>query len=89
MRYFKRMAIESNLTEIICQAINLAHDWISIDHFRLEYGANNTNWSQKDSMFWSFAIGLHDRLFKDLKIRDTELAFYQTKVNQCDLPLDN
>lgn len=76
------------------QAINFAYnwtvlDWNGFDHFRLEYDAVNTSWSQKYNMFWSFVIGLDDILFGALKIRDIELAFYQTKMNQFGLPLDN
>lgn len=76
------------------QAVNFAYnwtvlDWNGFDHFRLEYDAVNTSWSQKYNMFWSFVIGLDNVLFGELKIRDIELAFYQTKMNQFGLPLDN
>ena len=64
-------------------------DWNGVDHFRLEYDAINSSWSQKYNMFWSFVIGLDEILFGDLKIRDIELAYYQTRVNQFGLPLDN
>ena len=76
------------------QAVNFASnwtvlDWNGLDHFRLEYDAVNSSWSQKYNMFWSFVIGLDEILFGALKIRDIELAFYQTKMNQFGLPLDN
>lgn len=76
------------------QAINFAYnwttlDWNGLDHFRLEYDAVASSWSQKYNMFWSFVIGLDETLFGALKIRDIELAFYQTKMNQFGLPLDN
>jgi hypothetical protein len=76
------------------QAITFAHDWTildgnGIDHFRLEYDALNSSWSQKYNMFWSFVIGLDDILFGELRIRDIELAYYETKMNQFGLPLDN
>lgn len=76
------------------QAVNFASnwtvlDWNGLDHFRLEYDAVSSSWSQKYNMFWSFVIGLDEILFGALKIRDIELAFYQTKMNQFGLPLDN
>ena len=64
-------------------------DWNGLDHFRLEYGADNTSWSQKYNLFWSFVIGLDAILFADLRVRDIELAYYQTRMNQYGLPLDN
>jgi hypothetical protein len=64
-------------------------DWNGLDHFRLEYDANNTSWSQKYNLFWSFVIGLDEILFADLRVRDIELAYYQTRMNQYGLPLDN
>ena len=76
------------------QAINFAYnwtvlDWNGLDHFRLEYDAAATSWSQKYNMFWSFVIGLDEILFGQLKIRDIELAFYETRMKQFGLPLDN
>ena len=76
------------------QAINFARDWVKLDwngldHFRLEYDAVNSSWSQKYNMFWSFVIGLDEILFGELKIRDIELAYYETRLNQFGLPLDN
>ena len=76
------------------QAINFAShwtilDWNGLDHFRLEYDAVNSSWSQKYNMFWSFVIGLDDILFGELRIRDIELAYYTTRMNQFGLPLDN
>jgi len=76
------------------QAMNFAYNWTildgnGLDHFRLEYDALNSSWSQKYNMFWSFVIGLDDILFGELRIRDIELAYYQTKMNQFGLPLDN
>lgn len=76
------------------QAINFAHDWTLLDwngedHFRLEYNASNSTWSQKYNLFWSFVIGLDDTLFGELQIRDIELAYYETRINQFGLPLDN
>jgi hypothetical protein len=76
------------------QALNFAHDWAildwnGLDHFRLEYNASNSTWSQKYNMFWSFVIGLDDILFGELRVRDIELAYYETRMNQYGLPLDN
>lgn len=66
-----------------------ALDWNGLDHFRLEYDANNASWSQKYNLFWSFVIGIDELLFGQLKIRDIELAYYQTRLNPFGLPLDN
>ena len=64
-------------------------DWNGADHFRLEYDAMNSSWSQKYNLFWSFVIGLDEILFGPLQIRDIELAYYQTRMNTFGLPLDN
>jgi hypothetical protein len=76
------------------QAMNFASnwtvlDWNGLDHFRLQYDAINSTWSQKYNLFWSFVVGLDDILFGELKIRDIELAYYQTRMNPFGLPLDN
>lgn len=76
------------------RAISFAHDWTvldgnGLDHFRLEYDASNSTWSQKYNLFWSFVIGLDDVLFGELRIRDIELAYYETKRNPFGLPLDS
>jgi hypothetical protein len=76
------------------QAMTFAYDWSildwnGLDHFRLEYDALNSTWSQKYNMFWSFVIGLDDILFGELRIRDLELAYYETRLNQFGLPLDS
>lgn len=75
-------------------AYNFAKDWVvldgdGIDHFRLEYDALNSSWSQKYNLFWSFVIGLDETLFGDFGVRDIELNYYATKFNQYGLPLDN
>lgn len=64
-------------------------DWNGRDHFRLQYDANNTSWSQKYNLFWSFVVGLDATLFGELRIRDIELAYYETRMNQYGLPLDS
>ena len=76
------------------RAIGFAHDWTvldgnGLDHFRLEYNAMNSTWSQKYNLFWSFVIGLDDVLFGELRVRDIELAYYETKLNAFGLPLDS
>jgi hypothetical protein len=76
------------------QAMNFAFnwtvlDWNGLDHFRLQYDASNSTWSQKYNLFWSFVIGLDDILFGKWSIRDIELAYYQTRMNPFGLPLDN
>ena len=76
------------------QAMNFASnwtvlDWNGLDHFRLQYDAISSTWSQKYNLFWSFVIGLDDILFGKWAIRDIELAYYQTRMNPFGLPLDN
>ncbi|CAF1378359.1 unnamed protein product [Rotaria magnacalcarata] len=76
------------------QAVDFAYawtllDWNGQDHFRLQYNASDSTWSQKYNMFWSLVIGLDDVLFGELRIRDIELAYYEKKMNRFGLPLDS
>ncbi len=70
-----------------------AHDfaakWISMDkegdHYKLAYDSANT-WSQKYNLVWDQILGYD--LFPE-SLRDSEIAFYKTKINKYGLPLDS
>ncbi len=70
-----------------------AHDyakkWMEMDregdHYKLAYDSPNT-WSQKYNLVWDQLLGYN--LFPK-SLRDSEIAFYKTKINRYGLPLDS
>ena len=70
-----------------------AHDfaakWMTMDkegdHYKLAYDSPNT-WSQKYNLVWDQVLGYN--LFPR-SLRDSEIAFYKTKINKYGLPLDS
>ena len=66
-----------------------ARKWIDLDkegdHFKLAYDSSNT-WSQKYNLVWDKILGYN--LFP-ASVRESELAFYKTKLNKYGLPLDS
>ena len=66
-----------------------AAKWITMDkegdHYKLAYDSPNT-WSQKYNLVWDQLLGYN--LFPK-SLRDSELAFYKTKINKYGLPLDS
>ena len=66
-----------------------ATKWIAMDkegdHYKLAYDSANT-WSQKYNLVWDQILGYN--LFPK-SLRDSEIAFYKTKINKYGLPLDS
>jgi hypothetical protein len=66
----------------------MAEKWVSMgiegDHYKLAFNSPNT-WSQKYNLVWDQILGYN--LFPK-SVRETELAYYMTKINKYGLPLD-
>ncbi len=69
-------------------AKSMAKSWVTMasegDHYKLAFNSPNT-WSQKYNLVWDQLLGYG--LFPK-SIRDTEMAYYMTKMNRYGLPLD-
>lgn len=70
-------------------AHKMVNDWIELakdgDHYKLAFDAPGS-WSQKYNLVWDKVMGYE--LFPH-HIRETEIAFYKTKLNTYGLPLDS
>ncbi len=70
-------------------AKDMAAKWIGMaqegDHYKLAFDSPGT-WSQKYNLVWDKVLDYN--LFPK-KVRDTEIAYYQTKLNLYGLPLDS
>ncbi len=79
---------EAVATDYSSAAKSMAQQWVSMaaegDHYKLAFDAPGT-WSQKYNLVWDQILGY--KLFPK-KVRETELAYYLTKVNTYGLPLD-
>lgn len=69
-------------------AKSMAQKWVAMaaegDHYKLAFNSPNT-WSQKYNLVWDQILGYN--LFPK-SVRETEMAYYMTKLNQYGLPLD-
>ena len=70
-------------------AHDMARKWIDLakegDHYKLAFNSSNT-WSQKYNLVWDKVLDYN--LFPK-SVRDSEIAFYKTKLNVYGLPLDS
>jgi hypothetical protein len=70
-------------------AKGMAEKWVGMaqegDHFKLAFDSPNT-WSQKYNLVWDELLD-YDLFPK--RVRESEMAFYMTKLNKYGLPLDN
>jgi hypothetical protein len=80
---------ESVAREYQSTAKAYAGKWITMakegDHYKLAFNSPNT-WSQKYNLVWDDLLNYN--LFPK-SVRDSEIAYYQTKINQYGLPLDS
>ncbi len=71
------------------EAKSMAAQWIAMaregDHFKLAFNSPGT-WSQKYNLVWDKIMGYD--LFPP-NVRETEVAFYEGKLNRYGLPLDS
>lgn len=84
-----RLNKESVAREYQATAKDYAAKWITMakegDHYKLAFNSPGT-WSQKYNLVWDKLLGYN--LFPK-SVRDTEIAYYQTKINRYGLPLDS
>jgi len=70
-------------------AKDYAKKWVTMakegDHYKLGFDSPNT-WSQKYNLVWDKVL---DYALFPKSVRDTEMTFYQTKLNKYGLPLDS
>ncbi len=80
---------EPEAREFHATAKDYAGKWVSMakegDHYKLGYDSPGI-WSQKYNLVWDKVLGYD--LFPR-SVRESELAFYQTKLNRYGLPLDS
>lgn len=79
---------ESVANEYEGAARSMAKSWVSMaaegDHYKLAFNSPGT-WSQKYNLVWDQLMGYG--LFPQ-SVRNTEMAYYMTKINRYGLPLD-
>jgi hypothetical protein len=79
---------ESVASDYSAAAKSMAGKWVAMaaegDHYKLAFNSPGT-WSQKYNLVWDQILGFN--LFPK-SVRETELAYYMTKINRYGLPLD-
>lgn len=84
----KMLKQEVIASEYSTAAKSMAAKWISMaaegDHYKLAFNSPGT-WSQKYNLVWDAILGYG--LFPQ-SVRNTEMAYYMTKINKYGLPLD-
>ena len=80
---------EDAAKEYASTAREMAGKWITMaaegDHYKLAFNSPGT-WSQKYNLVWDKLLDYN--LFP-AKVRETEMAYYLTKINKYGLPLDS
>jgi hypothetical protein len=80
---------ESVAKDYAATAKTMAAKWIGMaqegDHYKLAFNSPGT-WSQKYNLVWDIVLDYN--LFPK-SVRDSEMAYYMTKVNRYGLPLDS
>ena len=80
---------ESVAKDYSSTAKSMAEKWVSMavegDHYKLAFDDPGT-WSQKYNLVWDQILGFN--LFPK-HVRETEMAYYLTKINTYGLPLDS
>jgi hypothetical protein len=85
----KLLGHDAEAKQYSATAKSMAEKWIGMakdgDHYKLAFNSPGT-WSQKYNLVWDKVLNYN--LFPK-SVRDTEIAFYQTKLNTYGLPLDS
>ncbi|RXH57835.1 glutaminase family protein [Granulicella sibirica] len=80
---------ESESKQYAAAAKTMAGKWIDMakegDHYKLAFNSPNT-WSQKYNLVWDKVLDYN--LFPK-SVRDSEIAYYKTKLNLYGIPLDS
>ncbi len=85
----KLLGHDAEAKQYSATAKSMAEKWIGMakdgDHYKLAFNSPGT-WSQKYNLVWDKVLDYN--LFPN-SVRDTEIAYYQTKLNTYGLPLDS
>jgi len=80
---------ESVAKDYECAAKVMAGKWVTMaqegDHYKLAFNSPGT-WSQKYNLVWDIVLDYN--LFPK-NVRETDMAYYMTKINNFGLPLDS
>jgi len=85
----RRLHHDAEAAAYLAAAKGMATRWTAEaregDHYKLAFNSPGT-WSQKYNLVWDTLLGF--QLFPQ-SVRDTEITYYRTKMNEYGLPLDN